>query len=214
MRRLTSLVVTLIVAVLLASAVAVALAFAGLVPVAATAHHSGLLEWYFEEALDHAVDRGAEAIRPPPLDDPALLRAGVVHYQEMCVTCHGAPGVEPSEIGKGLYPEPPLLERKKRLRPAPTYWLVKNGIRDTGMPAFGSTHSERELWAVVAFTVAIPHMSAEEYARRAREAGLQGPLAEGMEESEGTSPNAAGAAPAHTHSRPHDAPPVPSHGPE
>jgi mono/diheme cytochrome c family protein len=214
MRRLTGLVVTLIVALLVASAVAVALAFAGLVPVAATAHHSSLLEWYFEEALDHAVDRGAESIQPPPLDDPALLRAGIVHYQEMCLTCHGAPGIEPSEIGKGLYPKPPLLERRKRMRPAPTYWLVKNGIRDTGMPAFGATHSERELWAVVAFTVAMPHMAPEEYARRAREAGLQGPLGEGMEEAAGAAAPAPAGAPGHGHAQPPDARPVPSHGPD
>jgi mono/diheme cytochrome c family protein len=212
MRRLTGIVVTLIVALLLASAVAVALAFAGLVPVAATRHHSGLLEWYLEEALDHAVDRAAEAIRPPALDDPALLRLGIVHYEEMCVTCHGAPGVEPSEIGKGLYPEPPLLARRKRMRPAPTYWLVKNGIRDTGMPEFGSTHSERELWAVVAFTVAMPHMSPEEYARRVSEAGLRGSRGEGMQDAGGAAEPSPEAGPSHLHS--HPAQPAASHGPE
>lgn len=198
MRRLITLVVTLLVVLLLGSAVALGLAFAGLVPVAATTPHSHLVEAYLEAALDHAVDRAAEGIQPPPLDDPELLRRGIVHYQEMCVTCHGAPGVEPSEIGKGLYPEPPLLERRKRMRPAPTFWLVKNGIRDTGMPAFGPTHSDSELWAVVAFTVAMPHLSPEEYARRAKEAGLLEPAA----------------APMHTHEQPHDAQPVPSHGPE
>lgn len=176
MRRVAAVVVTLIVALAVASGIAVALAYAGLVPVAADARHSALLEWYLEEAVDHAVDRAAAGVRPPPLDDPALLRLGIVHYQRLCVTCHGAPGVEPSEIGKGLYPEPPLLERKKRLRAAPVYWLVKHGIRDTGMPAFGPTRSEQDLWAVAAFTVAMPHMSAEEYARRAREAGVPEPL--------------------------------------
>jgi mono/diheme cytochrome c family protein len=179
MRPFARTVLTLVVAVALVGVVAVVLAYAGVVPVAAGQHHFGLIEWYLETAADHAVDRGGAGVQPPSgVDSPQMLQMGLVHYQEMCVTCHGAPGVEPSEIGKGLYPDPPLLERKKRARLGPTYWIVKNGIRDTGMPAFGATHTEQELWAIAAFAVAMPHMTPEEYARRTTEAGVEMPGAE------------------------------------
>jgi hypothetical protein len=49
--------------------------------------------------------------------------------------------------------------------------VVKHGVRDTGMPAFGETHSDRELWAMAAFAVAMAHMTPEEYARRLAELG-------------------------------------------
>ncbi len=185
MRRVVSVVVTLVVAFAALGAVAVALAFAGLVPVAASNHHLPLIEWYLETASDHAVDRGGEKAAPPAdASSPEMLRIGLIHYQEMCVTCHGAPGIEPSDIARGLYPHPPLLERHERARIGPTYWIVKNGVRDTGMPAFGGTHSDRDLWAIAAFAVAMPHLSPAEYQRQAAAAGVATSASQRMEEAE------------------------------
>ncbi|HEV8630897.1 MAG TPA: cytochrome c [Thermoanaerobaculia bacterium] len=185
MRRLATAAVTLLVALLLGGAILVTLAYAGLVPVAAGQHHLGLVEWYLETAADRAVDRGGDRVQAPPdVNSPEMLRLGLVHYQTICVTCHGAPGVKPSDIGAGLYPDPPRLARRKRARIGPTYWIVKNGIRDSGMPAFGKTQDERELWAIAAFTVAMPHLSAAEYAQRAKEAGVPTPVSEEMEHAE------------------------------
>jgi mono/diheme cytochrome c family protein len=172
MRRLIVALVTVVVGFVVLAGVVLALAWAGLVPVAATAHHSGPVEEALEMAFDAGVARGSRGLQPPAdIDSPEMQRIGLIHYQDMCASCHGAPGVEPSEIGKGLYPHPPLLERHKRASVAKTYWVVKNGARDTGMPAFGETHTERELWAMAAFAVAMAHMTPEEYAHRLAELG-------------------------------------------
>jgi mono/diheme cytochrome c family protein len=172
MRKLIGTLLTVVVGLLVLGGVALAMAWAGLIPVAATAHHSGAVEEVLEMAFDNAVARSSKDLQPPAdVDSPEMQRLGLLHYQDMCATCHGAPGVERSEIGKGLYPHPPLLERHKRASVAKTYWVVKHGVRDTGMPSFGETHSDRELWAMAAFAVAMAHMTPEEYARRLAELG-------------------------------------------
>jgi len=82
----------------------------------------------------------------------------------MCVGCHGAPGVSPSVVGEGLNPEPPdLSEVAAHMTPAEFFWITQNGIKMTGMPAFGPTHSDEELWGIVAIMQKLPELSAEDY---------------------------------------------------
>jgi mono/diheme cytochrome c family protein len=90
----------------------------------------------------------------------------------MCVTCHGAPGVDREEIGKGLNPEPPRLEKiVANWTDAELFWTVKNGIRMTGMPGFGGTHTDAEVRSIVSFVRRLPRMSPQEYQRRVAAAG-------------------------------------------
>src|SRR5262245_4431884 len=85
------------------------------------------------------------------LDDPAKLLIGVEHYAAHCAVCHGAPGVSRGDIARGLYPPPPDLAKTAPLyTPAELFWIVKHGIKMTGMPAW-SNHSDDELWATVGF---------------------------------------------------------------
>ena len=109
----------------------------------------------------------------PDLADPERIRAGLVHYHEMCATCHGAPGVRISAIGQGLSPEPPELSGAARDEPEETFWVVRNGIRMTGMPAFGVTHDDGEIWAIVAFLRRMGKLSPQEYQAMARAAGVK-----------------------------------------
>ena len=82
----------------------------------------------------------------------------------MCEECHGAPGVERSEMGKGLYPRgPKLLWAAKEDSPSELFWITKNGIKMTGMPAFGPTHSDEEIWAIVAFVKKLPGIDSAFY---------------------------------------------------
>ena len=84
----------------------------------------------------------------------------------MCVMCHGAPGIEAGEAREGLNPQPPLLAKVKDLvtdPPGELFWVIKNGIKMTGMPAWGPTHSDEKIWAMVAFVRKLPNLSAEEY---------------------------------------------------
>lgn len=65
-----------------------------------------------------------------------------------------------------LYPEPHDLTRAEvvsRWTDAELYWIIKHGIKDTGMIALGPTHQEQDLWAVSAFVRQLPHMTGERY---------------------------------------------------
>jgi mono/diheme cytochrome c family protein len=82
----------------------------------------------------------------------------------MCVYCHGAPGKEASDIGQGLHPSPPnLAEIAQRWKNSELFWIVKNGINMTGMPAFGPTHADDTIWNIVGFVRQLPHLTAEDY---------------------------------------------------
>ena len=83
----------------------------------------------------------------------------------MCVGCHGANGIERSEGAKGMYPDPPRFYRHaSRMDPKEMFWTIKNGIKMTGMPAFGPTHSDQKIWAMTAFIKEkLQTMTTEEY---------------------------------------------------
>jgi len=84
-------------------------------------------------------------------------------YSEMCSGCHLAPGMERTEISGGLYPRAPELRRGTDLTPAEQFWIIKHGVKQTGMPAWGVTHDDELLWDVVAFVRKLPELTAEQY---------------------------------------------------
>jgi mono/diheme cytochrome c family protein len=153
--------------VVLLAATGLGFIFSGLYNVAADDEHTNPVQWLLRTTQSRSVHRRAEQVRPPAWmanPDPAVLRRGLLHYEEMCVTCHGAPGVAISEVGQGLNPPPPELSSHAE-DAGETFWIVKHGIKMTGMPAFGVTHDDDEIWAIVAFLQAMPKMTKEEYER-------------------------------------------------
>jgi hypothetical protein len=68
-----------------------------------------------------------------------------------------------TEISRGLYPRAPELRRKSKLTPAEQFWVVKHGLKMTGMPAWGVTHNDELLWDVVAFLQKLPELTADQY---------------------------------------------------
>jgi len=81
----------------------------------------------------------------------------------MCSLCHLAPGMKRTEISWGLYPRAPELRRGSNLTPAEEFWVVKHGLKMTGMPAWGVTHDDELLWDIVAFLRKLPELSADQY---------------------------------------------------
>jgi mono/diheme cytochrome c family protein len=141
--------------------------YSGSYNVAATSKDSGVVHWVFATTREESIDRRAEDVIPPPessLSNPQTLRVGFEHYKEMCVVCHGAPGVEPGEARAGLNPKPPLLAKVAKRIPTPEmFWVIKHGIKMTGMPAWGPTHSDDKIWAMVAFVKTLPDLSPAQY---------------------------------------------------
>lgn len=137
----------------------------GLPDVAATTPHWKLTEWVLSTTMEKAVERRAAGIPVPgDLSEPARVRAGAGEYDEMCAVCHAAPGVEAASLAEGLLPEPPdLADEIEEWAAAELFWITKHGVRMTGMPGFGPTHDDAELWDIVAFLQRLPELSPTEY---------------------------------------------------
>ncbi len=127
--------------------------------------HNALTKWIIHTTTEHSIESRLSNIEVPNLEDSTMIIDGFGHFNEMCVTCHGAPGKSPDELAEGLYPKPPRLYKfADRLEPKEVFWVVKNGIKMTSMPAFGPTHPNEKIWAITAFlTKKLGKMSPEEY---------------------------------------------------
>jgi mono/diheme cytochrome c family protein len=165
MSKNTKVILFTILGVLLFEIFAVIIgAYSGIPDVAATKPEGRMMRWFLSTTKDHSIGSRAKNIAIPPLDDSSLVAKGFDHYNEMCVTCHGAPGRAPDEFAKGLNPHAPNLARSTRdLDPSEMFLFIKDGIKMTGMPGFASTHSDSEVWAMVAFLKHLQTMSPEEY---------------------------------------------------
>ena len=173
-------VLTVVVVLVVLALAALGFVHSGIYDVAASTPDKDFVSWVLRRTQHNSVERRAEGIQVPRLDDPEMIKTGLIHYQEMCATCHGAPGVEMSEIGQGLNPVPPeLAEKAEPDEAGEFFWIVKNGIKTTGMPSFGVTHSDEEIWAIIAFLQRMPKLSPEEYQKMVQEADLaEAPAAE------------------------------------
>jgi mono/diheme cytochrome c family protein len=140
--------------------VAAAFAASGLFNVAASIPPGALETRVARFALDRSVSRRAPKSPNPIHADAESLHAGLEHYRGMCLNCHGAPGVDASEAADGLNPPAPdlSLPRVQKRTDGELFWIVQNGIRMTGMPAFGTTHKDEEIWKIVAFVRRLPEL--------------------------------------------------------
>ena len=140
--------------------------YTGMYNVAATDPHWPVTHWVLETARIRSIKAHAVDLRVPAgLDDPAKIPMGVEHFAAHCAVCHGAPGVPKGDIAHGLYPPPPdLAVTAKLYSGGEMFWIIKHGIKMTGMPAWAD-HSDEEVWATVAFLRKLPGMTPEEYAR-------------------------------------------------
>ncbi len=146
-------------------AVIIGIVWSGVYNIAATEPHARLTAWLLAKARDRSVAFHSKEIHLPPMSDPKLIDIGFHHYHAMCRLCHGAPGYPPAEFAEGLYPKPPILatEDVQKRSDAELYWIIRNGIKMTGMPSFGVTHDSEELLGLLAFLRRVAGMSVEEY---------------------------------------------------
>lgn len=142
------------VATLVVIALAVYLGIkAGMMPANADAKPSKLERWAARTSLHATLARDAPKVTNPVALTDANLVAGIKLYAANCAVCHGAADGMPSKIARGQYQKPPQLA-KDGVEDDPegvTYWKVAHGIRFTGMPSFGKTLDERQLWQVTLF---------------------------------------------------------------
>jgi len=140
--------------------------------------HNKLTYWLLETLRERSIATAAKDIQVPPLDSPDLLLTGGADYNDMCATCHLQPGTTKSDLSVGLYPAPPNLsstldehghnhasdgDSNPDQAARRQFWIIKHGIKASGMPAWGPTHDDQRIWAMVAFLQALPELSVDQY---------------------------------------------------
>ena len=144
----------------------------GVFNVGADEPHSDPIYALLSTARDRSIEVRSRDIKVPDLSEEALIRAGAGNYNSMCIGCHLAPGVAETELSKSLYPAPPNLSKLGVDRnPAAAFWIIKHGIKSTGMPAWGKSMADPYIWGMVAFLQRLPTLDAEQYKALAASSG-------------------------------------------
>ena len=143
--------------------------------VAATDRHNPITAWALHSTYENSVQGRADNLQAPQFT-PAMVQAGAGEYKAMCAHCHGGVGTERAGWAQVMVPHPPALARAaEEWSDEEVFWLVKHGVKMSGMPAFGPTHDDETIWNIAAFVKAMPELSAQEYA----EIGSDGHFDEG-----------------------------------
>jgi len=138
--------------------------YSGWYNVSAANKPSGFEQWLLGTTSDNSVEMHSKDIKVPDLKSPEMIKEGFAHYHAMCQGCHGAPGKDKTELSEGLNPPAPdLSESAQDMPPQQLFWVTKNGIKMTGMPAWGVTHPNDKLWSIVAFIEQLPGMTGAQY---------------------------------------------------
>lgn len=117
------------------------------------------LDWVLTTVRENSIEDRMKSVQVPANFETLNTAGGAEEFKKTCTHCHVAPGVKHSTFGMGLNPLPPDLgDSAGELAAAEIFWIVKNGIKMTGMPSFGKTFSDPELWAITAFIKKLPEM--------------------------------------------------------
>ena len=131
--------------------------------VAADDPHTGPVYAVLETVRDRSIATRASRLQVPgDLQDPARITQGAGNYNAMCMGCHLAPGMAATEMSRGLYPAPPDLS-KETVESAAAFWVIKHGIKASGMPAWGKNMSDEYIWNMAAFLQELPKLSPEQF---------------------------------------------------
>lgn len=165
---ITGWTLTAVALLMLGCLVASIVVVSGIVPIKASSGHWRITAWFLDFAKGRSVAMHTWGTAVPPLDRQALVVKGAGQYHFACRPCHGAPGLEQPRIAGAMTPRPPdLRDASRTFDPEELFYIVKHGIKFTGMPAWPAQEREDEVWAMVAFLQSLPTLDAAEYDRLA-----------------------------------------------
>jgi mono/diheme cytochrome c family protein len=137
--------------------------WSGIYNIGADDTHTKPMYAVLQALRERSIDTRAQKLQlPANLDDPARIRQGAGNYDAMCTGCHLGPGLQETELSKGLYPTPPNLA-KTPVDAAEAFWVIKHGIKASGMPAWGKSMDDEYIWNMAAFLQELPKLNAEQY---------------------------------------------------
>jgi cytochrome c553 len=141
----------------------------GIMPITASSGHWPITAWFLNFAMRRSVITHSLGIEAPRLDDHGLVVKGATHYEFGCRPCHGGVHLPQPVIASHMTPHPPHLPPEiPKWRARELFYIVKHGVKFTGMPAWSVQRRDDEVWAVVAFLLKLPNLSVEEYQKLAR----------------------------------------------
>ena len=172
---MSTILPTILVVVLVQVLGTVAAIYSGVFNVAATDPHWSLTQVVIEVARVRSIKARATGTAPPVnLADHKRVVAGAAHFAEHCAFCHSAPGVQSGELANGIYPQPPVLtDSAKEWSPSELFWIVRNGIKMSGMPSWPG-YSDDDLWNIIALLQKLPGISEQDYGNLVKEASARG----------------------------------------
>lgn len=177
--RPRSLLLALLALAALSAGAGAAMVYFGLYNVAATEQHTAPVYWLLNISLKRAAAQRAPTQTPPDLDATENIARGFMLYRQHCVSCHGAPGVAPDAFALGMTPLPANLALSaKHWQAGELYWVIRHGIKMTGMPAWEFRLRDGQLWELVAFLRRLPMLSPQDYAAQTRLAEAARPAAD------------------------------------
>jgi mono/diheme cytochrome c family protein len=157
-RKSTTVFATLVVLAVVASA----FVWSGIYNIGADDPHMRATYAVLETLRDRSIEVRADHLTVPDLSDPARATQGAGNYDAMCAGCHLAPGIRETELSKGLYPAPPNLSTEP-VELAEAFWVIKHGIKASGMPAWGKSMDDSYIWNMAAFLQKLPSLDAAQY---------------------------------------------------
>jgi mono/diheme cytochrome c family protein len=124
---------------------------------------TGLERWIARAVRSAAVPTGAKARTNPAPNTPEVLADARAHWADHCAGCHANDGSGDTSMGKQMYPPAPdmRLDATQRMSDGELFYIIENGIRLTGMPAWGG-HDEADSWKLVHFIRHLPQVTFEE----------------------------------------------------
>jgi mono/diheme cytochrome c family protein len=158
-----SLMIAAVVILVVGAGAAAGLLWSGSYNVAADEPHYPAVHRLLEIGRERSVAVRAAALEVPDLSNAELLRRGAGNYAAMCEGCHLRPGMGDTELRRGLYPQPPELSARDGSAPARDFWIIKHGLKASGMPAWGLSMEDDAIWGMAAFLRWLPGRSPEEY---------------------------------------------------
>ena len=136
----------------------------GIVPIKASTGHWPITAWFLHFAMRRSIATHTLGLAAPVLDDPRLVLQGAGHYETGCRPCHGSPQRPPPRIVQRMTPHPPYLPPLLATwKSRELFYIVKHGVKFTGMPAWPAPQRDDEVWSMVAFLRTLPNLDAEAY---------------------------------------------------
>jgi mono/diheme cytochrome c family protein len=125
---------------------------------------SALEAYLAKRARNLSIPASGRHAKNPFAPTAEVLSEARAHFADHCAICHGNDGSGKTQIGQNLYPKAPdmRLPETQNLTDGEIYYVIHNGIRFTGMPAWGTEGKDDDSWKVVVFIRHLPQLTPEE----------------------------------------------------